>query len=196
VVGSHQRHGLARFMKGSVAQSLAHQAAQIPVVCVPIGAGDRGGARAAALPRILTVLAPTDLSAVGNAAIPHAYSLLRATGGVVELCFVHEHPLPTPAYAYDAPGDLSPADRAAIEAQLRAQIPADADAKGITTHVSVIDGGKPAEAIVAAAERLNVDAVSLASHGRSGFGRAMLGSVAEAVVRHARRPVLVVPTRL
>lgn len=196
VVGSHQRHGLARVMKGSVAQSLAHQAAQIPVVCVPIGAGDRGGARAAALPRILTVLAPTDLSAVGNAAIPHAYSLLRATGGVVELCFVHEHPLPTPAYAYDAPGDLSPADRAAIEAQLRAQIPADADAKGITTHVSVIDGGKPAEAIVAAAERLNVDAVSLASHGRSGFGRAMLGSVAEAVVRHARRPVLVVPTRL
>ena len=72
-------------------------------------------------------------------------------------------------------------------------IPADAQALGITTHISVIDGGKPAETIVAAAERLNVDAISLGSHGRSGVARAVIGSVAEAVVCGARRPVLVVP---
>ena len=46
-----------------------------------------------------------------------------------------------------------------------------------------------------AAARLNVDAIPLGSHGRSGVPRAILGSVAEAVVRHAKRPVLIVPSR-
>src|SRR5262249_17999193 len=82
IVGSPQRHGLARVVRGSVAQSLAHQASRIPVVCVPIASH---APAATGLPRILTVLAPTDLSGIGNAAVPHAYALLRGTGGVVEL---------------------------------------------------------------------------------------------------------------
>jgi nucleotide-binding universal stress UspA family protein len=147
------------------------------------------------LPKILTVLAPTDLSEIGNAAIPHAYALLRATGGVVELCFVAEHALPYPAYVYEQPDRLTATERIRIEQRLRALVPADAAALGITTHVLVVDGGKPAEAIVAAAERLNVDAISLASHGRGGVARAVIGSVADAVVRSARRPVLVIPAR-
>jgi nucleotide-binding universal stress UspA family protein len=191
VVGAHQRHGLARVRKGSVAASLARQAARIPLVCVPVSAAKVHGAAVA--PRLLTVLAPTDLSEIGNAAVPYAYALLRATGGVVELCFVHEHALPYPAFAYNLPDVLTDADRAQLETQLRALVPAEAEALGITTHVSIIDGGRAAEAIVAAAERLNVDAVNLGSHGRGGVSRAVLGSVAEAVVRHARRPVLVVP---
>jgi nucleotide-binding universal stress UspA family protein len=194
VVGAHRRHGLARVLGGSVAASLARQVEHIPVVCVPVPATGEGG-RAKAPPRILTVLAPTDLSDTGNAAVPYAYALLRATGGVVELCFVHEHPLPTPAYAYDLPSTLTPVERDAIEKQLRALVPAEAEALGITTHVSVIDGGKAADALVAAAERLNVDAINIGSHGRGGVARAVLGSVAESVVRHARRPVLVVPSR-
>jgi nucleotide-binding universal stress UspA family protein len=195
VVGSHQRHGLARILKGSVAETLAHQATQIPIVCVPIPTAARRGAGAAGMPRLLTVLAPTDLSDIGNAAIPYAYALLRGTGGVVELCHVHEHGLPNPAYAYDLPDQLTAAARATIERELRALVPPEAEAMGITTHVSIVDGGKAAETIVAAAERLNVDAVSLGSHGRSGVARAMLGSVAEAVLRTTKRPVFVVPTR-
>ena len=195
IVGSHRRHGLARVVKGSVAQSLAHQASRIPVVCVPVAPEMVGGRAPIGLPRLLTVLAPTDLSAIGNAAVPHAYALLRGTGGVVELCFVHEHSLASPAFAYDPPVHLTADERDAIEKQLRALVPGEAEALGITTHLSVIDGGKPAETLVAAAERLNGDAISLGSHGRSGVPRAMLGSVAEAVVRHARRPVLIVPSR-
>lgn len=194
IVGSHRRHGLARVVKGSVAQSLAHQASRIPVVCVPVASAAPDGRAVPGLPRILTVLAPTDLSAIGNAAVPHAYALLRATGGVVEICFVHEHPRPSPAFAYDLPVHLTVDERAVIERELRALIPAEAEALGIMTHLSVFEGGKPAEALVAAAERLNVDAISLGSHGRSGVKRAMLGSVAEAVVRRARRPVLIVPS--
>ena len=51
VVGSHQRHGLARILKGSVAQTFAHQATRVPVICVPLPARGarcrRGGCRAA-----------------------------------------------------------------------------------------------------------------------------------------------------
>jgi nucleotide-binding universal stress UspA family protein len=124
--------------------------------------------------------------------VPHAYALLRATGGVVELCHVYEHALPNPTYAYDGPHRLSAAARAELSKELRALVPKEAETLGITTHISVIDGGKAAETIVQAAERLNVDAISLASHGRGGLTRALLGSVAEQVVRQSSRPVLVV----
>jgi nucleotide-binding universal stress UspA family protein len=72
-------------------------------------------------------------------------------------------------------------------------VPKNAEELGITTHVSVVDGGHVGEAIVQAAERLHADAITLGSHGRAGVGRALVGSVAETVMRHARRPVLVVP---
>ena len=39
------------------------------------------------------------------------------------------------------------------------------------------------------------DLVVMASHGRSGISRALVGSVAEHVIRHSKTPVLVVPTR-
>jgi nucleotide-binding universal stress UspA family protein len=105
---------------------------------------------------------------------------------------VHEHGLPHPAYAYDEPSRLTAAERAALVKELRALVPPEAEKLGITTHVSVIDGGKAAEAIVQAAERFNVDAISLASRGRGGLARALLGSVATEVVRHSTRPVLVI----
>jgi nucleotide-binding universal stress UspA family protein len=193
IVGAHQRHGFARALTGSIAERVARHAARTPIVCVPTGGSARAeGSKAPAIPRILTVLAPTDLSALGNVAVPHAYALLRATGGVVELCHVYEHGLPNPPYAYDGPLRLSAAARAALIKALRALVPREAETLGITTHISVIDGGKPSETIVQAAERLNVDAISLASHGRGGLKRALLGSVAEEVVRRSSRPVLVV----
>ena len=111
IVGAHQRHGLARVLNGSVAERVARHAARTPIVCVPTTAAERARQpfprRRPGVPRILTVLAPTDLSEMGNAAVPHAYALLRATGGVVELCHVHEHGLPYPAYAYDEPHRLT-----------------------------------------------------------------------------------------
>src|SRR4051812_39222676 len=121
IVGAHQRHGFARVLNGSVAARVARHTARTPIVCVPtVKSGHVSSNRARAIPRIMTVLAPTDLSALGNAAVPHAYALLRATGGVVELCHVHEHGVAHPAYAYDEPSRLTTAARAALVAELRA----------------------------------------------------------------------------
>ena len=47
--------------------------------------------------------------------------------------------------------------------------------------------------ILQAAERLDVDAISMGTHGRSGLMKALLGSQAEAVLRAAKIPVMLVP---
>jgi nucleotide-binding universal stress UspA family protein len=194
VVGAHERHGVARFMTGSIAQRLARQARYVPIAIVP--AAPATTAKPAGIPRLRTVLAVTDFSSLGNAAVAHAYALVRATGGVVELCHVHEHALPSPTYAYDAPGPgITDLDRARFLKELRDLVPAEAKGLGIATHVSIVDGGKPAEAIVQAAERLDVDAIAMASHGRGGLARTVLGSVAQEVVHGAHRPVYVVRSR-
>jgi nucleotide-binding universal stress UspA family protein len=52
--------------------------------------------------------------------------------------------------------------------------------------------GHPGEEIVAAAKTWGADLIVIGSHGRGGIGRVLLGSVAEAVTRHAPCPVLVV----
>ncbi len=52
--------------------------------------------------------------------------------------------------------------------------------------------GKPAHEIVRTAKEWPADVVVIGSHGRHGIQRALLGSVAEAVMRHAPCPVLVI----
>lgn len=54
--------------------------------------------------------------------------------------------------------------------------------------------GVPAEAIVRAAEETNCDLIVMATHGRTGATRVVLGSVAETVMRRSRCPVLIVKT--
>jgi nucleotide-binding universal stress UspA family protein len=192
VMGGESRHGWSRIAHPPVTSRVASRAFGIPVVFVPAPPPNESQP---GVPGIFTVLAPTDLSSAGNRAVPFAYSMVSIHGGVVELCHVHERSLPNPPYAYDRPEDkLGSDERARVESVLRALIPADAARLGITTHVTVIDGGKAAEAITQAGERLHVDAIVLGSHGRGGAIRSLLGSVSHAVVRRARHPVLVVPS--
>jgi nucleotide-binding universal stress UspA family protein len=55
-----------------------------------------------------------------------------------------------------------------------------------------IEVGDVAQTVVRVAEELGVDAIVVASHGRTGLERLFLGSVSEHIVRHAHCPVLVV----
>jgi nucleotide-binding universal stress UspA family protein len=189
VVGAHERHGAAAVLTSSIAQRLLRQARYVPIAVVPADAGGKP----VAIPRLRTVLAVTDLSPFGNAAVAHAYALARGARGVVELCHVHERALASPSYAYDAPGaPIGDLELARLLKELRALVPSEAQSLGIATHVSVVDGGKPAEAIVQASERLDVDAIVLGSHGRGGLAHTVLGSVAADVVQRSRRPVYVI----
>jgi universal stress protein A len=61
-----------------------------------------------------------------------------------------------------------------------------------TPPLAFIRVGRPAHEIIAAAREWQADLIVIASHGRRGVPRLLLGSVAEEVVRHAPCPVLVV----
>ncbi|NNE64983.1 MAG: universal stress protein [Pyrinomonadaceae bacterium] len=52
--------------------------------------------------------------------------------------------------------------------------------------------GKPAEAILEAADNWRADLIVVGSHGRGFFGRMLMGSVSSAIVKHAECSVLVV----
>jgi len=70
-----------------------------------------------------------------------------------------------------------------IEEELKAQ------GLDVTTR---IEHGLPQTRILEIAEAENVSAIVLGSHGRSNVSSALLGSVSDHVIRHAKRPVLVV----
>jgi nucleotide-binding universal stress UspA family protein len=157
------------------------RASTIPVLVVPAAPLD-SRAQPRPLTPIRSVLAATDLSDGSSAVVVEAYRLLRSSGGVVELChFVGPRPEP-----------LSPQRWTAVQEQLWALVPEEADSRGIVTRVSVLDGGSPDQSIVAAAERLGCDHVVLGSRGRPGLVRMTLGSVVDGVLQRAPCPVLVV----
>jgi nucleotide-binding universal stress UspA family protein len=63
---------------------------------------------------------------------------------------------------------------------------------GLNLQVEVA-AGEPAMAITALAAAQNVDLIVMSTHGRSGIMRLLYGSVAEAVLRGAHTPLLLVP---
>jgi len=172
-----------------IAPSSVLRSATIPVFCIPEGIQPERNH----IPRYRSVLIACDLSDVAREAILPAYGLL-AGGGRVELCYVHERGreegIGRPAVRAAPP--LSDDERATVEVKLREQVPAEAAERGIGTRISVLEGQEAAAAILQAAQRLDVDVIALASHGRTGLGRLLLGSVAEEVARNSSRPLLIV----
>jgi nucleotide-binding universal stress UspA family protein len=185
VVGCHNRGALARLWEGSVSQRVL-RCARASVACVPADLHT-----IQATPAIRRVLVATDFSSIGNAAVPLAYSIL-GTGGTIHLV----HVLKTahdPADPYDilVPKVGANAERVvAARDELTKLIPKDGAGVGASTSIHVLEASDPEKAICQAAERLGADVICLGTHGRSGVSRALLGSVAQAVLTGTRRPVL------
>ncbi|MCE9671695.1 universal stress protein [Myxococcus stipitatus] len=171
VVGTHHRRALGRMW------SVSHHAlrlATMSVACVPSQAVPTGAD--APLPTFHDVLVATDFSETGDRAVAHACGLV-SPGGTVHLVHVAEN------------------DQAleAQKRQLEALIPREAEATGRRVRVEVLVGGKDVVTpLTQAAERYSVDALVLGTHGRTGLKRAVLGSVAQAVLARTERPVLLV----
>jgi nucleotide-binding universal stress UspA family protein len=191
VVGTRQRRGVDRFWHGSVSRGVLHLA-PMSVACVPTPTPL--AQEPPAIPVWDTVLAATDLSDLGNRAVASAYAVLPR-GGIVYLA----HVLDEVSCEICAAAGVAPTSherdthQAEIVRRLSALVPADAETRGIQTRLEIVRGKHVAEALCAAAERLGVDLLCLGPHGRSGLSKAVLGSVAHAVLRRSRRPVLVVP---
>ncbi len=66
-------------------------------------------------------------------------------------------------------------------------------AKGGVKVEVVAEHGRPSDLVLEVARKRKAGFIVVGSHGRTGVKRAVLGSVAESILRHADRPVLVVP---
>lgn len=166
VVGTHQKTGLGRL--GSVSTVVVHDATQ-SVICVPPNAP----IPTLQVPRLVSALVATDLSSFANRAVPFAFALTD-DGGEVHI-----------AHVVDDDADI---DEIETKRQLLALAPT-----GMKRQVSahILRGSDPAKTIAQAAAREGVDAICIASHGRSGLTRALVGSVADKLLRETRKPVLV-----
>jgi nucleotide-binding universal stress UspA family protein len=143
--------------------------------------------------KILLTLDGSDLSAT---AIPHAVSIAKASSAPIVLLQVVDSVAHIMAQATPAGFDLGggaltaqvaeeavTAQRQGAQEHLEAA-KAQLAAEGVTDVSTEIVEGSAGDAIVEAAARLGADLVVMATHGRSGLGRVLLGSVADHVVRN------------
>jgi nucleotide-binding universal stress UspA family protein len=177
----------------SLTPPAALHAVKIPLVCVPesLRPPPQGG-----IPVVATVLVGTDMSDFSNQAIAGAYALLRGTGGTVQICYVYERGAGSES-AMDLPAESPPMPslKAEIESRLGQLVPAESRSLGIESRVAVVEAASPEEGLLHEAERIGADVLVIASHGRHGLKRTLLGSVADHIVRRSTRPVLVLYPR-
>jgi nucleotide-binding universal stress UspA family protein len=143
------------------------------------------------------VLCPIDFSEFSSRALTHAAALARWYEARLTVLYVYAN---VPAVdiipslqQYGSPRVvLSGVDRGALEAELRQFCARAAHDAQVTTIVA--DAPSIEKEILAQVDALDADLLVIGSHGRSGFERVLLGSIAEKVVRKATCPVMVVPS--
>jgi nucleotide-binding universal stress UspA family protein len=143
---------------------------------------------------IRRILCPVDFSDYSRRALDHAMAIARWYGSTVTALHVFS-PAPVTAYGPGPlvfePTMLMPVDREQLLANTRAFIEAES-APGVVIDALVREGNAAVE-ILNEAACINADLLVIGTHGRSGFERFLLGSVAEKVLRKASCPVLTVP---
>lgn len=176
VMTTHGRGGLARFWLGSVADTFV-RLSRLPTLLWRPHADGPDFARLPAFKHILIpldgsqlaeqILAPT--LALG-ALMQAEYTLLRVIEPVAVPSCIHEVEATASTYLRQVAKRLA------------------AEGKQVATRITV--AAQPATAILAAAERHQSDLIAVATHGRSGLRRLLIGSVADKILRGATIPVL------
>lgn len=183
---THGRSGLTRWILGSVADRVLHTS-RIPVLLVDARADSKvtGG-------QFKHILVPLDGSETAESALPFVRRLAADLKASIVLEGVV---VPTAALYAGTFVPSSPPALQEIEAGSREYlggVAAKIKKAGLTVSTRV-DVGYAAETILEAASETGAGLIALCTHGRSGPERWIRGSVADAIIRHADRPCLVLP---
>ncbi len=167
VLGTHGRSGLGRVVSGSIAENVMRKAkcAVMTLRDLDTPCSDR---------RMNYILVPADFSVYGYAAVDFASCLALTTNADLTICYV------------DDSDPSSVEDHERIWKQLRQFVPTNSKVR----YSHKIFLGNPGEEICKYANSKPYDYIVIGTHGRSGITRAVRGSVAEYVVRHANCPVI------
>jgi nucleotide-binding universal stress UspA family protein len=141
------------------------------------------------LPR--NILVPVDFGPHAEAALDYAQALSEALSIPVHALHVYELPtllLPDAPWVISADlvSSIENASKKAMSDLIERRAKSGLEIEG---HVKC---GDPRAAIEAAAEELEIELICMGTHGRRGLSRALLGSVAEFIVRTSKVPVLTV----
>ena len=140
------------------------------------------------------ILVPLDGSALAEKAIPHATALAKGTGAEVTLTTVVQLTLGVAGAKLEAMPEYAAERRAALtgEAMIYLQkVQKNLTDQGVLAKSVTLEGDIASE-IINYAEKNDFDLIAMATHGRSGIKRFVLGSVAEKVIRSAGKPVLLI----
>lgn len=139
------------------------------------------------------ILVPVDLSEPSRAALDYANGLARAFDASIDVLHVAEVPSFVPlANLPEVRGDdLSLVELVRSQAeQALSTFLDEAAGRGINVRHPRVELGTPAQVIVQHAKTFQHDLIVIGTHGRTGLSHALIGSVAERVIRHAPCPVL------
>lgn len=133
---------------------------------------------------INTIVFPTDFSTCSDAGLAYASALARDNDAILLIVHVEEHPV---AYGVGEMyyGAFEP-DRKSLQSMLVKVVPQDASVR----YEHHLLSGEPADAVTNFANERGADVIVLSTHGRTGVLRLLMGSVAEAIVRESKCPVL------
>ncbi|MCA9157938.1 MAG: universal stress protein [Planctomycetales bacterium] len=131
---------------------------------------------------IRRILLATDFSPPANAAVEYAERLAACTGASLLVLTIRQR------LGSDPTSDESDDQMQRMFEEMCARVP------GVPVEQLVL-GGSPGEVICWVAQEKACDQIVMGTHGRTGILNLLMGSTAEYVVRHARCPVLTVPSR-
>lgn len=138
------------------------------------------------------VLVPVDGSRLSERAVAAAERFAVPGRGPIILLHVLPPINPGRAARVDATSAHATLDRAYAKAwRYLERLQKRLERRGLTVR-TVVRSGQAVDEILACARDERADVIAMSSHGRSGLQRVLLGSVAQAVVRNARLPVLLV----
>jgi nucleotide-binding universal stress UspA family protein len=192
VMATRGRTGLGHLLQGSVAESVLARS-RVPLLLVYARPGD--GAPPPFDPTTARILVPLDGSTFSEAAVYVARQMLGIAGELV-LTTVARPPEHVErdqsghvrAYLDQQEESLTREAHAYLHQVIKELKVGEPDLHA-TLDVRI---GDPAEGIVAVESDRNADLVVMSTHGRTGVGRAVMGSVAGEVLRSGRAPVMLV----
>jgi len=189
-MATHGMNGMRRWLIGSVASKVA-QSAQNPLLLVrPMENADL-----AAAIELKTIFVPLDGSGLAEIALRHAVALAKTMSLAVQL--VRVYALPSDAYIV-ADGVIAQGAapfREAMQKEAERYLEGKVEtlrAEGLAEVIGTAMEGDPPNEIIDLAAKTANSLIAMSTHGRSGIGRWLLGSVAEKIIQHSRVPVLLI----
>lgn len=182
VLGSRGNTGLKRIFLGSTAERVV-RFAPCPALVVRGGKPAKSGIR--------KILVPTDFSECAMVGLMYGALWAKTFDARLKLLYVL---CPAAPVLIDRIATNLPSEQMSIPADTKLEMEALTKLdfmEGVTSEPK-IRVGHPIDAICGESD--DVDLVVISTHGRTGFKHALLGSVAEQVVRYAECPVLIAPS--